>query len=167
MTGYAQRPDKQIRFDFLLMHTVTTATFLPLLVRTPWIPREAVARMLEWVGWLDLLIYAEVGAPELRPQLLKTYKPSQPSDWDRIFERACEYEDDGHTAKFIRGLKIGSIVTSKYKDRKEFRLKTDEEFLQLAHASQYSRCLPCTNMERRTPIVPFTFFLRAHLLTLN
>lgn len=59
--------------------------------------------------------------------------PLHPSGWDEIFRRACDYEDDGHLSKLIRGIRTTSIVSRPYVDCREFPLKREEDFLTLAH----------------------------------
>ncbi|KKP07824.1 hypothetical protein THAR02_00032 [Trichoderma harzianum] len=128
-----ERPNKQIRFDFMLMHTVTTATFLPIYLKTEWIKPESKARLVEWPGRSNLLLYAECGAPEPRPEELKIYKPLHPSGWNGVLQRACEYEDDGHTSKFVRGIATVAQMTEQYDERLGFKLTRQEDFLTIAH----------------------------------
>ncbi|KAG2413445.1 hypothetical protein HFD88_002634 [Aspergillus terreus] len=133
ITCLAQRPDKEIRIDFFLMHTVTASSFAPVLTQTSWISRPNKARILEWLGRAALTVYIEAGAPNPRPEELASYIPLHTSGWDEIFRRACDYEDDGHLSKLIRGIRTTSIVSSPYVDGREFPLKREEEFLTLAH----------------------------------
>lgn len=135
-TTMAQRSNKQIRFDFMLMHTVTTATFLPIYLKTDWIKPESNARLVEWLGRANLLLYAECGAPEPHPEELKTYKPLHPSGWDGVFQRACEYEDDGHTSKFVRGIATVAQMTEQCDDNSNFKLTHKEDFLTIGHMSK-------------------------------
>ncbi|KAL6812672.1 hypothetical protein V8C40DRAFT_277780 [Trichoderma camerunense] len=132
-TTMAQRSNKQIRFDFMLMHTVTTATFLPIYLKTDWIRPESKARLIEWLGRANLLLYAECGAPEPHPEELKFYKPLRPSGWVGVFQRACEYEDDGHTSKFVRGIATVAQMTEQCGKNLSFKLTDQEDFLTIAH----------------------------------
>lgn len=120
----------------MLMHTVTTATFLPVYLKTDWIKPESKARLVEWLGRANLLLYAECGAPEPRPEELKTYKPLHPSGWDGVFQRACEYEDDGHTSKFVRGIATIAQMTEQCDENSSLKLTRQEDFLTIAHMSK-------------------------------
>ncbi|PLN81049.1 hypothetical protein BDW42DRAFT_201013 [Aspergillus taichungensis] len=133
LAASAQRPDKQIRFDFFLMHVITSSSFAPVLTRTSWIPKPTRARILEWLGRAALLIYIESGAPLPRPEEIANYKPLHSSGWSELFHRACEYEDDGHLVKLIRGIRTGAVLAGPYADRGEFPLKGEREFLVIAH----------------------------------
>ncbi|KAL4893208.1 hypothetical protein BDV59DRAFT_33405 [Aspergillus ambiguus] len=132
-TCLAQRPDKEIRIDFFLMHTVTASSFAPVLAKTSWMSRQNKARVLEWLGRGALTVYIEAGAPSPRPEELFSYTPLRPSGWNEIFHRACDYEDDGHLAKLIRGIRTSSLISRPYVGSREFPLKREEDFLTLAH----------------------------------
>ncbi|KAJ5455992.1 uncharacterized protein N7458_004256 [Penicillium daleae] len=143
-TSLAQRPEKQIRFDFFLMHSITAGSLWPVINSAPWISTESKCRLLEWKGRADLILYCQTGAPSPRPEELVTYQPHLPSGWDEVFRRACEYEDDGHLAKLIRGVATTAQLSKEYSHKVSFMLKSDEEFLKIAHmvidsAEQFNR----------------------------
>ncbi|KAF3401580.1 Oxidoreductase AflY [Penicillium rolfsii] len=132
-TSLAQRPAKQIRFDFFLMHSVTAGALWPAINSAPWISTKTKCRLLEWKGRADLILYCQTGAPCPEPAELVTYQPQIPSGWDEVFHRACEYEDDGHLAKLIRGVATTAQVSKEYSHKASFMLKSDREFLKIAH----------------------------------
>lgn len=145
VTCLAQRPDKEIRIDFFLMHTVTATSFAPVLTQSSWMSRQHKARLLEGLGRTALSIYVEAGAPSPRPEELTSYIPLQPSGWNEIFHRACDYEDDGHLAKLIRGLRTACILSRPYVDSSDFPLKREADFLTLAHMGELFRVLNTTH----------------------
>lgn len=135
-TALAQRPDKQIRFDFFLMHSITAGSFWPVLNSVSWIPPAMKCRLLEWKGRADLMLYCQSGAPRLFPEDLRRYKPLFPSEWNQIFQRACEYADDGHLAKLIRAVATATQITKPFVRHASYPL-TSEQFLTVAHMGMY------------------------------
>jgi hypothetical protein len=93
---------------------------------------------LEWKGRADLILYCQTGAPCPKPEELVAYQPQIPSGWDEVFRRACEYQDDGHLAKLVRGVATTAQVSKDYFHKESFMLKSDEEFLKIAHMSELS-----------------------------
>lgn len=132
MATLAQRPDKQIRFDFFLMHSITAGSFWPVLNSVPWIPVDVKCRLLEWKGRADLMLYCQCGAPHLYPGELVGYRPAIPSGWKDIFRRACDYEDDGHLVKLIRAVATAAQLTKPYAKSSRFKISTEREFLTVA-----------------------------------
>ena len=120
------------------MHAITSSSFAPVLASTSWIPRPTRARILEWLGRAALLIYIESGAPQPRPEEIAGYKPLHPSGWRELFDRACEYEDDGHLVKLIRGIRTAAALAGPYAERREFPLKGERELLVIAHMGEFS-----------------------------
>ncbi|KAL7942880.1 hypothetical protein V8C42DRAFT_330642, partial [Trichoderma barbatum] len=78
-TTMAQRQISQIRFDLMPMFIITTATFFPVHLKTDWIKPGSKACLVEWLGRANVLLCAECGAPEPRPEDFKTCKPLRPS----------------------------------------------------------------------------------------
>ncbi|KAJ5718844.1 uncharacterized protein N7483_009926 [Penicillium malachiteum] len=132
-TALAQRPEKQIRFDFFLMHSITAGSLWPAFNSVSWISERAKCRLLEWKGRADLMLYCQVGLPAQQPEELLTYRPQYPSGWSEVFKRACDYKDDGHLAKFIRGIATAYQISKPFVSKSHFSLKTEEQFLQIAH----------------------------------
>ncbi|EHK20971.1 uncharacterized protein TRIVIDRAFT_223437 [Trichoderma virens Gv29-8] len=69
----------RFRFDFMPMYTVTTATFFPVYLKTDWIKPGSKTCLVEWLGRANVLLCAECGAPEPRPEDFKTCKLFRPS----------------------------------------------------------------------------------------
>lgn len=132
-TGGAQRPDKAIKWDFYYMHCVNCSIFYSAFLQADWISEANKCRLLEWKVWNDLAMYASRKCPDFRLDIIREYKPKQPSGWDAIEDRACALEDDGHTSKLIRALAHGQRVCGPFEDSKEFRVKHDD-WLQMGHS---------------------------------
>jgi hypothetical protein len=93
---------------------------------------------MEWEGRADLILYYQTGPPCPKSEELVAYPPQIPSGRDEVFQRACEYEDDGHLAKLIRGIATTAQVSKEYPRKASFMLKSDEDFLKIAHMSELS-----------------------------
>ncbi|KIX06633.1 uncharacterized protein Z518_04609 [Rhinocladiella mackenziei CBS 650.93] len=132
LTIASQRPGKEIMFDFYLMHTANLAFFYPLFMSLSWLSTENKCRLLKWKVWLDLAVYASCKCPDLRLERVLQYQPEHEGGWDSIFVRAAAYQDDGHTAKLIRAIKMAEIVSRPYDGRPQFPMPT-EAFLLAAH----------------------------------
>lgn len=117
------------------MHSITAGSFWPVLNSVPWIPLAVKCRLLEWKGRADLMLYCQSGAPRLYPEELIRYRPLVPSGWEQIFQRACEYEDDGHLAKLIRAVATAAQITKPLVQHATLPLTT-EQFLTLAHMGE-------------------------------
>ena len=132
-TGAAQRPPKQVKFDFFLMHCINSSIFFYAFLCKSWISKADKARLLEWKGRLDLVVYVSRGSPELVLDEIQKYKPKKPRDWKDLFHDVSVRPDDGHASKFVRALKNGAERSKPYDDRKEFKLKADD-WLKYANA---------------------------------
>lgn len=105
MVGAAQSPGKVEALDFVMMHTVTLATFYPTFMAQDWISNHNKKRLLEWKAWSDAIMYAGCGCPTLYAERVLEYTAKQPQDgWPELFHRASVYRDDGHISKVIRSL---------------------------------------------------------------
>ncbi|KAI0192433.1 hypothetical protein F4808DRAFT_443144 [Astrocystis sublimbata] len=107
------KPGKRRRIDFYVMHNVTSAVALVVLLRrAPWLAVAEKVRLLEWKGRLDLVMYAAIACPELREENLLGYEAtlSQGWDWEGLYRAVCGVRDDGHIAKFVRALRVGEEV---------------------------------------------------------
>lgn len=81
---------------------------------------------------MDLAMYASRRCPPILLDEIRSYKPKQPSNWDGVVDRVCDFFDDGHAAKLIRALAHGQRICQPYEDREEFRVKA-EDWLQMGH----------------------------------
>jgi hypothetical protein len=102
-TAAAQRPPKQVKFDFYYMHAVNCSIFYPTFNKLEWLSTENKVRLMQWKGWLDFALYASRRSPELLLEEISTYVPAKlekgEGEWPGIFERLAELMDDGHSAK--------------------------------------------------------------------
>ncbi|KAL8806021.1 MAG: hypothetical protein Q9223_002380 [Gallowayella weberi] len=132
-TGGAQHPPKQIKFDFYYMHCVNSSIFFSSFVKQPWISNKNKIRLLQFKGWLDLVMYASRRAPEPLLDEIVNYRPKQPDgSWEDIFKRVIEHEDDGHASKLVRALRHGEQICAGYDDDPRFRVK-GEMWWKLGH----------------------------------
>lgn len=132
-TGAAQHPPKQIKFDFYYMHCINSSIFFSSFLKQDWLSTDNKIRLLEWKGRLDLAMYASRKTPELFINEITHYMPKQAGKgWEQIFQRVARYEDDGHTAKFIRALAHGHQASAPFEEKESWPIQGDS-WLQLAH----------------------------------
>jgi len=139
LSGAAQNPKKVPSIDFFMMHSTNLSVFYPTLIGLEWLSLEKKARLLTWKGWMDMVMYAGCGCPELYPERITAYTPKCPGPWESIISRVTSYPDDGHTAKLIRALLNARDVSLSHlaKNNVEFPLK-EADFLQIAHMTMDS-----------------------------
>lgn len=118
------------------MHSVTAGSLWPVFNSVPWIDDKMKCRLLEWKGRADLMLYCQSGLPDQRPDELTAYRPRSPSGWADVYRRACDYQDDGHLVKFIRGIATAYQISRPFVTRAHFPLQTGEQFLQVAHMGE-------------------------------
>ena len=70
-----EKKKKGPRFDFFLMHHVTSAPFFTTVNSQDWISLGTKVRLLEWKIRMDLVQYAARGAPELSLDAIASYQP--------------------------------------------------------------------------------------------
>ncbi|KAE8355767.1 hypothetical protein BDV28DRAFT_128338 [Aspergillus coremiiformis] len=121
-TATAQRPSKQIKFDFFYIHGMNATIFLSKFISLPWLDVQSKLRLLEWKGRLDLLLYVSRNSPELHLDEVTQYQASR--NWEDIFAYAnAQTRDDGHIGKLVRALASGERVCRPYEtEAKEQRL---------------------------------------------
>ncbi|TVY85157.1 Questin oxidase [Lachnellula suecica] len=126
-TAAAQRPPKQIRFDFYFMHCLNASIFFPTLNKLSWLSTANKVRLLQWKGHLDLAMYASRRSPPLLLEEIATYVPAKlergDAEWPGIFRRLEEFKDDGHAIKLGRAVRNGELVAGKYGDVEWERIK--------------------------------------------
>lgn len=136
--GAAQNPRKLEALDFVMMHMTTLSVFYPTFLKQDWISNENKARLLEWKGWSDAVMYAGCGCPTLYPERITKYAPKQPQDgWTEIIHRANAYGDDGHTSKLVRSLLNAGKESEPFTGREGFPL-TKEDMFKIAHMTMDS-----------------------------
>lgn len=121
VTASAQRPRKEVKLDFFLIHQVNAAIFFSAFNKQSWLTVKDKARLVEWKGRLDLITYASRIAPELHGNELADYKPRVPDQatWDALVARANKIEDDGHISKLLRALAHGQLISAPYENQPE------------------------------------------------
>lgn len=136
--GAAQNPRKLEALDFVMMHMTTLSIFYPTFMKQDWISNENKARLLEWKGWSDAVMYAGCGCPRLYPERITNYAPKQPRDgWQEIIHRANAYGDDGHTSKLVRALLNAETVSEPFLGAEGFPLQKEDIF-KIAHITMDS-----------------------------
>ena len=132
LSGASQNPSKRVCIDFFMMHSTNLSVFYPIFMGLDWLSLEQKARLLTWKGWMDLVMYAACGCPDLYYQRLVEYEPKMSSSWENVVTRAIKHPDDGHTAKLIRALLNAEKVCAPYCEKPGFPLRKGD-FLQVAH----------------------------------
>ena len=156
--GASQRQGRKKKIDFFYMHTVTSSLFFTVLIRQEWIKLEDRVRLVEWKARLDLAWYAVCGCPPLDREAISSYSNPKVDElgWTALFDGVRKEHDDGHTAKFLRALKNGEQVASKF-DQGEwaeyFPMKSDM-WLKLARMCHDTT----TGMPTDLKWIPFTGF---------
>ncbi|PWY79642.1 hypA-like protein [Aspergillus heteromorphus CBS 117.55] len=133
-TSAAQRPDKQIKFDFFFIHGVNSSIFLSKIASLPFVEEHVKLRLLEWTGRVDLMLYVAYGAPNLHLDEITSYTASR--SWESIFAYStAQSGDDGHLPKLVRALKNGERVCRPFEAQAQERgLKiTGDMWLKIAN----------------------------------
>ncbi|KAL7270784.1 hypothetical protein RUND412_006495 [Rhizina undulata] len=127
--GAAVRSDKQIKFDFFLMHAVNSSIFLRTLLSQAWLTPSQKARLVERKVRVDVLLYVSRNSPELFVDEVRNYVPrdgpSSVNPWLNLFARAIALEDDGHALKMLRALAHGEKVCRPFLGREGFVFQGD------------------------------------------
>jgi len=147
-TAGAQNPPKQVKFDFYYMHCVNCSIFFPTFNAQPWLSQANKIRLLEWKGYLDLVMYASRRSPAPLLDEIANYAPKKPStknspseaaaggqtSWPGIFQRLFEYGDDGHAVKLGRAVAHGQAFCEKYeKDGEEWCVVKGDMWEKIGH----------------------------------
>ena len=132
MTAAAQNPKKEIKFDFFYMHCMNASLFFWSFLEQSWLTDEQKITLLEKKAWADLALYASRNSPKLYLDDIIEYKEKQPGNWDSLFKRVDRYEDDGHTAKFVRALANGQEKCKPYEEEGKWPIRGDM-WLKIGH----------------------------------
>ena len=124
----AQRPPKQVKLDFFLIHAITSSIYLSTFMKQSWISDYNKRRLLEWKTRLDLCYYVAQRSPKLDLDEILNYKPAQEAVsgndyWDSIIHRAVNLNDDGHANKLIRCLAHAEKICKPYEHKPDFMVK--------------------------------------------
>ncbi|KAF7872511.1 hypothetical protein EAF04_003432 [Stromatinia cepivora] len=113
-TAAAQRPPKQVKFDFYNMHCVTSSIFFTSFNKQDFLSEAQKTRLLEWKGRIDLAMYASRRSPQLLLEEISGYVPKHleagDAEWSGLFQRLFEFEDDGHAVKLGRAVAHAQVV---------------------------------------------------------
>lgn len=113
-TAAAQRPPKQVKFDFYFIHCVNSSIFYSTFIALSYLTPAIKARLLEWKGRLDLVMYASRQSPRLYLEEIATYVPKEMEErdagWAGIYRRLWNTHDDGHAVKLARAVAHGEKV---------------------------------------------------------
>ncbi|RSL53076.1 hypothetical protein CEP54_010578 [Fusarium duplospermum] len=127
--GAAFHPPHTPKFDFFLMHHVTSTPFFLSLNAKPWISASTKAQLLEYKIRMDLLTYAARGCPTLHGDLLREYTPRDGKLVDKmedLLPRIHKIVDDGHTVKLARALILAKRTTEPFEDKEWVKIKGDD-----------------------------------------
>ncbi|KAF2165940.1 hypothetical protein M409DRAFT_23671 [Zasmidium cellare ATCC 36951] len=131
LTAGAQRSGKDVKFDFYLLHCLTSAMFFTNFLEQSWLSDTNKARLLEWKIRMDLVMYASRKSPALHITSIRNHEAKHASDWEDIKRRVCLIPDDGHASKVIRAIAHSHKVCKPYQSGEAYRLK-DGDWHQLA-----------------------------------
>jgi hypothetical protein len=123
----AQKPPKQVKFDFFFIHCVNSSIFWPTFNQQAWLSTENKVRLLKFKGYLDLHTYATHGSPPLLMEEVATYVPKKlekgDAEWPGVFDRIFEFDDDSHAVKLARAVRNGELLTDKWAEEKMGKIK--------------------------------------------
>jgi hypothetical protein len=95
-TAAAQRPPKQVKFDFYFIHCVNASIFWSTFNRLSWLSMEKKTRLLEWKGRNDLVMYAARHSPKLLLEDITGYVSKDleagSGEWKGIFRRLFDLD---------------------------------------------------------------------------
>ncbi|KAK7910926.1 hypothetical protein PG985_013407 [Apiospora marii] len=130
----ALRPGKDPKYEFFLMHHVTSAPIFVTLNKQDWISTEQKVRMLEWKIRLDIVQYVARGSPKLSLEKIASYVPKdEASSADQLLPRLHTLSDDGHVIKLWRAMGVGRKISEPYEGRTWLQIKGRHLWDQVAH----------------------------------
>lgn len=134
MTGSAQNPPKQVKFDFSFIHAFNCSIFFPSLLSLPYISQRAKIRLLEWKVRCDISMYAAHNAPKLVMSPIIDYEDER--DWRTLFDMIItQPQDDGHMAKTMRAIASGQRICEPFEKsgRENGFFITDDMWLKIGN----------------------------------
>lgn len=111
------------------MHAVTSSIFFSAFNSVSFLSRAQKARLLEWHGRYNLILYASRRSPQLLLEEITEYVPkrlgSDDSKWEGIFQRLFDLDarEDGHAVKFGRALAHAEQVCKEYEGEDWAKIK--------------------------------------------
>ena len=113
MTGGAQNPPKQVRFDFAFIHALTASVFFQSINSLACLTTADKVRLLEWKVRCDMSMYAAHNAPKLVLSPIVNYEDER--DWRTMFDIIIKRPDeDVHTAKTLRAIANGQKLCAPF-----------------------------------------------------
>ncbi|KAG0646521.1 Questin oxidase [Hyphodiscus hymeniophilus] len=123
-TSAAQKPPKQVKFDFYYMHCVNASIFFPTFNAQTWLSAASKVRLLKFKAYIDLAMYASRHSPPLLLEEIALYTPKKlekgDAEWPGLFQRLFEYPDDGHAVKLARAVRNAQSVSEEYEGKVEW-----------------------------------------------
>ncbi|KAE8553234.1 hypothetical protein EYB25_004616 [Talaromyces marneffei] len=106
----SQHPPNVVKYEFILIHAVNCSIFFSAILDRPWISTRAKVRLLEWIGRMDLLLYASRHCPPLNLNEITSYPITK--SWDEVIHAGNAHQgDDGHVVKLLRAIAHGEEIT--------------------------------------------------------
>ncbi|GJN86044.1 hypothetical protein PLIIFM63780_009621 [Purpureocillium lilacinum] len=132
--GASWNPPYIPKFDFFLIHHLTSAPFFLALNRHDWVPQAARVRLLEWKLRVDAVEYLARGSPPLRlADALASYTPKGETDSTLVTQardllpRFHTVVDDGHTIKAARALLLAQQASRPYEGKGKAWMRIEGE----------------------------------------
>ncbi|RVD80462.1 uncharacterized protein DFL_008359 [Arthrobotrys flagrans] len=120
------RLDKKVKFDFFLMHTVTSSVFLDVWIRQKWLGNAEKSVLINYFGWMVVNMYVSRGCADINFDQVKSYKAKEKDNqWVDVAARVTCLKDDGHVSKTVRALVNAEKVSQHYNTTKGFEVGTD------------------------------------------
>lgn len=120
-TSAAQRPPKQVKFDFYYMHSVTTSIFWSTFNKLDFLTEANKVRLLEWKVRTDLSQYAARRSPKLLLEEVTGYVPKDleagQAEWKGILRRLVDIDDEGHASKLGRAVANAEKESAPFEDK--------------------------------------------------
>ncbi|RCI07466.1 hypothetical protein L249_4568 [Ophiocordyceps polyrhachis-furcata BCC 54312] len=124
----AWNPPYVPKFDFFLLHNLTSAPFFLTLNKLPTIPTSSKARLLTWKMRMDVIGYLSRGLPPLRMEDTLAI-PDDATQARDLVSRFRNIVDDGHLIKVVRSLLLAEEASAPYGARAWIRLRHGRDWL--------------------------------------
>lgn len=107
------------------MHCVNCSIFFSAFLHSSFLSPANKVRLLEWKVRNDLTMYASRASPSLNLSEITHYHSSRDLSWDKLFQKANRFEDDGHTSKLVRAIAHGEKACANFEGKEGFVIKGD------------------------------------------
>ncbi|KAF2024382.1 hypothetical protein EK21DRAFT_94126 [Setomelanomma holmii] len=121
----SQRPPHAVKFDFYYIHCLNSSIFFSSFLSLASLTSATKRRLLEFKIWTDIAMYTSRHCPALLLSEITNYTSKHDGEWEGIFGRVVQFEDDGHASKLIRALAYGEQVCKKFERKEGFMVKGD------------------------------------------